>query len=118
MSPDKFDDAIGRYNNGMRIIDIARALNTRPNTIIDWIRKVHDDPEDYDSYLKNAKKLDYYLRRQFFRSLLRNGKKRESLIVTQEHLKRLQEVSCWPHMPEFQSHSEKMNINELRNPSW
>lgn len=118
VAPDRFDDAISRYNNRMRIIDIARALKTRPNTIIDWIRKIHDYSEDYNSYLKNVKKLDYYVRRQFFRNLLRIGKEQESRTVTQEHLKRLQEVTCWPHIPEYKSHSEKMNINERRNPSW
>lgn len=118
VTPDKFDDAIGRYNNGIRIIDIAHTLKTRPNTIIDWIRKVHDDPNGYNSYLKNVRKLDYNSRRQFFRSLLRTGTKQKSRSVTQEHLKRLQKVTCWPYIPEFKSHSEKMNINELRNPSW
>lgn len=120
VTPDKFHDAIGKYSIGIRIAEIARTLKTKPNTIINWIRKVHDDPENYNSYLKNFRTMDYYDRRKFFRSLLRIAKHNNSRLITSEHLERLEKVSCWPNMPEGEGDSflKKMDIYEKKNPDW
>ena len=47
----EFHEAIEYYSNGHTIKDISKQLNKRPNTIIDWVKKVKRNIKSYRSCL-------------------------------------------------------------------
>ncbi|HAZ10782.1 MAG TPA: hypothetical protein DCY56_06735 [Candidatus Omnitrophica bacterium] len=72
--PEKFNKAMSLYKEGYSIKSIALQLKMRPNTVIDWIKKVKQYKYLYISYLKKYRSYNYRQVAEFFKDFSRLAK--------------------------------------------
>jgi transposase-like protein len=89
---DKIFEAIMLYIRRVPIRLIANQLETRPNTIIDWVEKIFKCPLKYKAYLKNVLAFDEEKAYKFFTDLLRTPGKRVTRTDRDKLTKNLGEV--------------------------
>ena len=68
-TPEEFHEAIKLYGSGYPIKHIAKQFKKRPNTIIDWVKKVKSNKFSYSNYLKTYLNYDYMRIKALFSDL-------------------------------------------------
>lgn len=78
VSGDVLYRALLMYIHGRQIKHIAEELNTRPNTVINWITKVCMQPNEYKEYIRKHRSFEEPNAYDFFNSLRHNVRRRVS----------------------------------------
>lgn len=76
--PNHFYKAMLLYSNGTTIKDIASQLKTRPNSVIDWIRRVQKYRNLYISYLRTFRHYTFPQIAEFFKGFSYLSKKKRT----------------------------------------
>ena len=94
-SEDKIHEAIKLYIAMEPFRTIARKLETRPNTVINWVNRVYDRPLQYKAYIKRVKGFSEKRITRFFSDIRNATKKRVTRYDKKMLIKKLDDIFCY-----------------------
>lgn len=85
-------NALEKYINLISIRKIARELKVRPNTIVNWVMKVYDDPLQYKTFMKKSMRFSDRAAVKFFSNIRKATRKRVTRLDKRMLVKKLDDI--------------------------